>query len=233
MPTRSGNRRSNSKGQNSQRTLGNQDVFRINAKNKNQQLMIDSIANNYVTIAKGAAGVGKSLIAISEAVWMVEKGLMSKVLYSKPIVDFAEQKSLGFLPGDLNEKTLPLLFPVLDNLETFCTPGKARYLLDKKVIEFQPLEFIRGRSLKETVIILDEAQNCSPHAVLSVISRIDKTSRVIILGDPKQVDFKLPVNGLNDAFFRLKNLDNVGLIEFSPKDILRNPFLSHIISRYD
>ena len=143
------------------------ELVRLFAKTENQQRLIDSIAKYPITLCQGAAGVGKTLIALHEAYWLFDKGKISKILYVKPIVDFSEQKSLGFLPGTIDEKVAPLLYPVIDNLSVFMSDAKAKYVIDKKIIEFVPLEFLRGRSLRDTVVIGDEFQNANPHCFLT------------------------------------------------------------------
>jgi phosphate starvation-inducible PhoH-like protein len=211
----------------------NSQIQRIQPKTKNQARLIESIRDNHVTIAAAKSGCGKTLIALYEAVCMMEKGLIDQILYTKPIVEFREQRSLGFMPGDENEKTLPLLAPVFDNLEVFMSSGKSNYLIEKGKIKYQPLEFIRGRSLRNTVIIFDESQNASIHCALSIISRIEESSKVIMLGDPQQRDILLPQNALSDALVRLRGAESVGVVEFTPKDIIRSAFLKEVLTRYD
>lgn len=208
-------------------------VLKLQPKTLNQARLVKSIRNNHVTIASGSAGVGKTLVALHEAVWMMEKGVIDQILYTKPIISFREQNGLGFLPGDLNEKVLPLLAPLLDNLEVFVSPGKIQYLLDKGKIKYQALEYLRGRSLRNTFIVADEFQGISVHGAITVISRIEESSKLVMLGDPKQQDILLPTNALTDALVRLKGVQDVGIIEFSSNDIVRNAFLKTVLSLYD
>lgn len=207
------------------------ELVRLFAKTENQQRLIDSIAKYPITLCQGAAGVGKTLIALHEAYWLFDKGKISKILYVKPIVDFSEQKSLGFLPGTIDEKVAPLLYPVIDNLSVFMSDAKAKYVIDKKIIEFVPLEFLRGRSLRDTVIIGDEFQNANPHCFLTLISRIEESSKAILLGDSCQKDAG-SVDGLQDAFKRLANCPYVGRVNFTSDDITRSSFLKDVIRRY-
>jgi phosphate starvation-inducible PhoH-like protein len=207
-------------------------LIRLHPKTKNQSRLQESIRTNHVTIASGSAGVGKSLIAIHEAVWMLEKGQIDQILYTKPIVSFSKQKSLGFLPGDANEKTLPLLAPMMDNLEVFVSSGKIKYLVDKNKISFMPFEFIRGRSLRNCVILADEMQNASPHDMISIISRIEESSKIVVMGDPNQCDVDLRPNALSDALNRLRGAQHLGIVQFTSNDIVRNAFLKDIFDRY-
>jgi phosphate starvation-inducible protein PhoH and related proteins len=209
------------------------EITRLFAKNNHQQDLINSINKNAITIAVAPAGCGKTLLALHEGVWMLEAGVIDKIIYVKPVVDFAGDKGIGFLPGTVDEKIAPLLLPVLDNISVFTSPGKARYLLDKKQIEYQLLEYVRGRSLRKTLVIADEMQNSNKHTALTLISRLENSSKLVMLGDPRQSDIGLKDNAITDAKHRLKNLSDVGIIEFNTNDIVRSSFLKHIIARYD
>jgi phosphate starvation-inducible PhoH-like protein len=208
-------------------------VTKLFPKTKNQERLIRSISQNHITIASGLAGCGKTLLALHEAVWLLEKGKIDQILYTKPTVNFHEQKGLGFLPGSVDEKVLPLLFPVLDNLDVFVQPGKVKYLLDKKQIQFQLLEYVRGRSLRNCFVICDEFQNVSKAGAITMISRIEESSKLVMVGDPMQSDIKLRDNALSDAIFRLRGADSVGIVEFQRSDIVRSAFLADVIARYD
>lgn len=133
----------------------------------------------------------------------------------------------------VDEKVLPLMFPLLDNLEVFVSSGKIKYMIDKKQIEFQLLEYVRGRSLRNCFVFLDESQNVSPLAALTMISRIEESSKLVIAGDPKQADIKLKSNALEDSIYRLRGAESVGIIQFQKEDIVRSSFLKDVISRYD
>lgn len=133
----------------------------------------------------------------------------------------------------VDEKLLPLMFPLLDNLEVFVSSGKIKYMLDKKQIEFQLLEYVRGRSLRNTFVICDEFQSVSPLGALTMISRIEESSKLVVLGDPKQADIKLKSNALEDSLYRLQGADSVGIVKFQREDIVRSSFLQDVITRYD
>lgn len=211
-----------------------QDFFPIAPKNKSQELLGESIKNNYCSLGIGCAGTGKSLITVYEGVRLLKNRLVDKILYLKPNVGLFQEKGIGFLPGELEEKTLPLLAPVLDNLDAFCSKGFKDSLIKQKKIEYGLLEYLRGRSLNHTYVILDEAQNASKHAILTCLSRISDTSKIVILGDPNQCD--LPPSfksGLTDAGRRLKGVKEVGITYFSPNDRVRNSFLQEALDRYE
>lgn len=194
---------------------------------------MESIRENPITVVNGASGVGKSCIALHEAVHMMQDREIDKILYIKPNVDFGRyERGIGFLKGEMDEKLQPLLYPVIDNLGVFCTPGKAQYMLDKKKIEVGLLEYLRGRSLRRTFVLLDECQNISPHGLLTVITRLGHDSKLVAIGDTMQCDIGLKENALSDAMVRLKGLPEVGIVEFKPEDIVRNGYLHKIIHRY-
>lgn len=209
------------------------DSVYLQVKSQNQAFLRQSIKDNHLTVCSGAAGVGKTLICLNDSYHMMKKGLIDQILYVKPITSAALDSGLGYLPGDLNEKVLPLLAPVLDNLEVFCSKGEAAYLINKGKILFQPLEYLRGRSLRNTFLIFDEAQNASKHVALSVISRIEESSKCVMLGDPSQCDIQLTNNALSDALVRLKNTKSVGIVQFTKNDIIRSAFLKEVLQKYE
>ena len=210
------------------------DIVRVYPRTNAQAELIDSIHTNSITIATGPAGVGKTLVALHEAVQLFHKRKISKILYIKPIVEAQFSKGIGFLPGTLEEKIDPMLAPVKDNLEVFVSPGRAQQMIANKDVEFGLLEYLRGRSLRDTFIILDEAQNTTPQGILTVISRMEESSYLVISGDPAQKDSKNNMmNGLTDAERRLGHLSEVGSVRFTTSDIQRASFLKNVIDAYD
>jgi len=210
------------------------EITRLFAKTDAQAEFMRSLENNVITIGAGVAGVGKTLLALHHAVWLHHKGKIDKIIFLKPNVDMVGERSLGFLPGELDEKVLPLLAPVLDNLEVFCTSGKAKSLIDQKHIECGLLEYMRGRSLNKTFVIYDESQNATPHGVLTMISRLGEDSKLVLLGDPNQRDVdSREQDGLSDALYRLRDLDEVGIVRFGSNDNVRNPHLINVLRRYE
>lgn len=208
------------------------EIIPVHPKTYAQEGMMESICAKPITVASGAAGTGKSLVALYEGIKQLEMGYVDQILYIRPITDFKGEKGMGFLPGTEKEKTDVYLEAVKDNLQVFVSPGKAQYLLGKEQIKFQPLEFIRGRSLRNKFVILDEAQNTTRHGVLTVITRMEESSRLVILGDPAQADVKHKGNdGLTEAISRLTGLKEVGIVKFSPSDIVRSSFLSKVIEK--
>lgn len=210
------------------------DLIRLSPRTKSQEALVDSIHHNPITIAHGPAGVGKTLIALHEAIHLFHKRKIDEVIFIKPIIDVSFSKGIGFLPGTLEEKIDPLLAPVKDNLEVFVSPGKANQMIRSKQVSFGMMETLRGRSLRNKFIILDEAQNTTNAGILTVISRMEESSYLVICGDTCQKDTKTSVeNGLLDATRRLANMREVGIVEFTLEDIQRAGFLKNVIGRYN
>lgn len=201
-----------------------------------QEELWNTFKRNTVTIASGCAGTGKTLIALHYGLHGVASGTFDKVYYVRSDVGVEFQRGRGALPGDLSEKIAPLIAPVLDNLPCIMrSQGAADYLLNKKIIEPVLLEDIRGRSLNEAFIIVDEAQNFLPSHIKTCLSRVGKDSKICLIGDTKQTDMEVfrRENGLVDAIYRLKNLQEVGIVEFAKEDIVRNSVIAHILDRYE
>jgi phosphate starvation-inducible PhoH-like protein len=212
------------------------DVNPFYAKTQSQQDLWKSLNNNTVTIAVGPAGVGKTLTALWFGLSAIQSRAFNKIIYVRSDVGCAHQRGRGALPGTMEEKMLPLLGPVLDNLAIICrSPGASQYLLDKKIVDAMLLEDIRGRSLNEALIIFDEAQNTSPDQVKTVLSRVGEHSRIIVTGDTKQIDLDVfkSHNGLLDCYHRLSKIDQVGTVQFTKSDIVRNGVIADILAAYD
>jgi phosphate starvation-inducible protein PhoH and related proteins len=208
------------------------DIRRIFPKNDNQQKMLDSIQNNHITFVNGFAGTGKTLLSVYSAIMMLEARQIDQIVYIKPNVDMQGERGIGFLKGEIEEKLAPLLLPLLDNLKVFCSPTKARYLVDKGIIKVELLEYLRGRSLDRTFVIFDEAQNCRPHGVLTALTRMTDDSRIVVMGDLMQCDIELWDNGLRDAFSRYVGCKSVGFVKFEDHQwIYRNSFIKDILKR--
>ena len=209
------------------------EIWEIHPKTENQALLSRSIHENMITIASGEAGVGKTLIALYEGAKSLSWNKYDQIIYIKSINDFKGQKSIGFLPGDLNEKIQPLLAPVRDNMRVFMHEGKAEEWLRKGKVEFQLVEYLRGRSFRDKYVILDEAQNFDKHGLLTVISRMEESSKLIILGDPMQSDIKnQSVDGLTDCINRMESASYVGYVPFTGKDCQRSIYAQDIHRRY-
>ena len=196
----------------------------------------NTLKRNTVTIASGVAGSGKTLMALHFGLSGVASGDFEKVYYVRSDVGVEYQRGRGALPGDMSEKIAPLIAPIFDNLPCIMrSQGAAEYLLNKKIIDPILLEDIRGRSLNEAFVIVDESQNFLPQQIKTCLSRVGKDSKICLIGDTKQTDMEVfrRENGLVDAIHRLRNLTEVGIVEFMKEDIVRNSVIAHILDRYD
>lgn len=212
------------------------DVTPFYAKTDSQEDLWKSLNKNTVTIAVGPAGVGKTLVALWFGLSAIKARAFTKVVYVRSDVGCAHQRGRGALPGTMEEKMAPLIGPVMDNLSVICrSQGSAEYLMDKKIIDPMMLEDIRGRSLNDSLIIFDEAQNASPDQVKTVLSRVGENSRIIVTGDTRQIDLDAfrSNNGLIDCYNRLSHLDTVGRVQFTKSDIVRNGVIADILAAYD
>lgn len=207
----------------------------LTPRNQAQKEFQQSLHNNIVTIAFGSAGTGKTLIAINYALAGLAAKNYEKIVYIRPDVGTDFQRGRGSLPGEKFDKSLPLLAPLLDNLDVFCQSGFKKYLLEKELIEYVYLEDIRGRSFNNTFVLGDEFQGSTVSQFKTLITRIGTGSTLAIIGDTTQCDVSALQynNGLLDAKNRLRGLKNVGMVEFTVDDIVRNPILKHILRRYE
>ena len=163
---------------------------------------------------------------------MLEKGEVKRIILSRPAVEAGE--NLGFLPGDMKEKVDPYLRPLYDALYDMLSAEKTAQLIEKNVIEIAPLAFLRGRTLKDAAIILDEAQNCTIPQMKMVLTRIGEKSKMIITGDPSQTDLPRHVkSGLHDALEVLRRVENMAIITFGNRDVVRHKLVSQIVQAYD
>jgi phosphate starvation-inducible protein PhoH and related proteins len=209
-----------------------QDYVPVSARTEGQKRLVDSIRSNPITICTGFAGSGKSLIALYEAVQFQKQQLVRDVLYSKPIVQWDGLEGIGFLPGEASDKLEPLLWPVKDNLQVFCNAGFMNYLLNKKRIEPILLQDLRGRSLNDTFLIVDEAASVTPKVAEMILTRIGDRSKIVLMGDSRQKDSKNKYeNGLEDAKRRLCGVDGVGIVELDFSDVIRGTGLCGAIQQ--
>jgi phosphate starvation-inducible PhoH-like protein len=187
-----------------------------------------------LTILTGPPGTAKTLLSIHAACEKLHKREIEKIYYVKPIVSAPGEQGLGFLPGNLEEKIAPHIMPIRDSLAVFMQKGKADYLLEKKVIEFLPIEHLRGRSLHRCMIIADEMQNATIHSVMTILTRLGDSSNIALLGDVVQRDLagRFGGDGLSDALTRLRALDEVGHVDFGFNDIVRSGFVKSVIKAY-
>lgn len=204
----------------------------IRAKTLGQKQYIHAIENKDLVFGIGPAGTGKTYLAVVKAVQALKEGKVRRIILTRPAVEAGE--SLGFLPGDLKEKVDPYLRPLYDALHDVLGREHATRLVEREVIEIAPLAYMRGRTLEEAFIILDEAQNTTPEQMKMFLTRLGFGSKMIITGDDTQVDLPRGItSGLNIAVQRLKIMPEIAFIQFESTDVVRHPLVQKIIDAYE
>ncbi len=204
----------------------------IAPRNANQARMVKSFAENDLTFALGPAGTGKTYIAIALAVSALKNKQCRKIILSRPAVEAGEK--LGFLPGDMKDKIDPYLQPLYDALEDMLPAQKLKEYMESQTIQIAPLAFMRGRTLNDAVIILDEAQNTTRHQMKMFLTRLGMNGKMIITGDTTQIDLpRSTPSGLLQALRILKGVKGIGRIEYEKKDIVRHPLVQRIVDAYE
>ena len=203
----------------------------ISPKSINQKLYIDSIRKNNLVFGVGAAGTGKTYLAVAAAVSYLNLKKVKKIVLTRPAVEAGEK--LGFLPGDLNEKVDPYLKPLFDALNDMLDFDTISRLIDRSTIEIAPLAFMRGRTLNDAFIILDEAQNTTSAQMKMFLTRIGLNSRVIVTGDTSQIDLDKNIkSGLIEAQSILRDIDGISFCDFNENDVVRHSLVKKIIEAY-
>ncbi len=203
----------------------------INARTFGQKKYLHAVHDNDIIFAIGPAGTGKTYQAVAMGVSALKNRSVDRIIITRPAVEAGEH--LGFLPGDLKDKVDPYLTPLYDALNDMIQKDKLKYYLDNKIIEIAPLAYMRGRTLHNSFIILDEAQNVTPMQMKMFLTRLGVTSKAIITGDVTQID--LPNNnqsGLIDAVRLLKKIDGIAFVEFNENDVVRHRLVKNIIKAY-
>jgi len=204
----------------------------ILAKTKNQKALVDMLKHNQLVFAVGPAGTGKTYTGVAIAAKALKEKEIKKIILTRPAVEAGE--NLGYLPGDLKEKLDPYMQPLYDALRDMIPTVKLNKLLNDKVIEIAPLAFMRGRTLDNAFVILDEAQNTTPAQMKMFLTRMGMNAKFMVTGDPGQVD--LPrniISGLKDALMILKDKKNIGIVHLNDKDVMRHPIVKKIIDSYN
>jgi len=204
----------------------------IKAKTKNQKKLVDLVEKNDIVFAIGPAGTGKTYTGVAMAIKALKNKLVKKIILTRPAVEAGE--SLGFLPGDLKDKVDPYLRPLYDALDDMLPTDKLKFFMENRVIEVAPLAFMRGRTLDNAFIILDEAQNCTSAQIKMFLTRLGPNAQCIITGDLSQID--LPRNqtsGLYKALDILADVKGIGRVNLSAEDVVRHRLVKEIIKRYD
>ena len=204
----------------------------IKGRSENQQYLIDSFNKNDMIFAVGPAGTGKTYLSIALAVKAMKEKNAKKIILSRPAVEAGEK--LGFLPGDMKDKIDPYLQPLYDALEDMIPAAKLQDMMDKHIIQIASLAFMRGRTLSDAVVILDEAQNTTPAQIRMFLTRMGWNTKMIITGDMTQID--LPheqKSGLKEALQLLSGIEGISVVEFNKKDIVRHKLVTRIVNAYE
>ncbi|MBJ2194971.1 MAG: PhoH family protein [Muribaculaceae bacterium] len=203
----------------------------ISARTPTQQNLVRTFQKNDLTFALGPAGTGKTYVAIALAVKALKNREVKKIILSRPAVEAGEK--LGFLPGDMKDKIDPYLQPLYDALEDMVPAMKLKEYMETKVIQIAPLAFMRGRTLNDAVIVLDEAQNTTTHQIKMFLTRLGVNAKMIITGDVTQIDLPRSVcSGLVQALRILHDIPGIGRVEFGKKDIVRHQLVQRIVEAY-
>lgn len=204
----------------------------ITARTENQQLLVKAFEENDLVFATGPAGSGKTFVAIALAVKALKNKEVRKIILSRPAVEAGEK--LGFLPGEMKDKLDPYLQPLYDALQDMIPAVKLKEYMENNVIQIAPLAFMRGRTLNDAVIILDEAQNTTTHQIKMFLTRLGMNAKMIVTGDMTQIDLPASAtSGLKEAMGILKNVPGIGRVEFNKKDIVRHKLVQRIVEAYD
>ena len=204
----------------------------IKGRSENQQRLIDEFEKNDMVFAVGPAGTGKTYLSIALAVKALKEKTAKRIILSRPAVEAGEKP--GFLPGDMKDKIDPYLQPLYDALEDMLPATKLQDMMEKHVIQIAPLAFMRGRTLSDAVVILDEAQNTTPAQLRMFLTRMGWNTKMIITGDMTQIDLpKSQLSGLKEALRVLSGIEGIGVVELNKKDIVRHKLVTRIVNAYE
>ncbi len=204
----------------------------IKSRSENQQQLIDAYEKNDMVFAVGPAGTGKTYLSIALAVKALKEKAVKKIILSRPAVEAGEK--LGFLPGDMKDKIDPYLQPLYDALEDMIPAVKLQDMMEKHIIQIAPLAFMRGRTLSDAVVILDEAQNTTSQQIRMFLTRMGMNTKMIITGDLTQIDLpREQRSGLKEALKILDGVEGIGVVKLGQKDIVRHKLVTRIVNAYD
>ena len=203
----------------------------IKSRSENQQRLIDAFNKNDMTFAVGPAGSGKTYLSIALAVKALKEKAVKKIILSRPAVEAGEK--LGFLPGDMKDEIDPYLQPLYDALEDMLPASRLQDMMDKHVIQIAPLAFMRGRTLSDAIVILDEAQNTTPAQIRMFLTRMGWNTKMIITGDMTQIDLpRGQKSGLKEALEILSDIEGISVVNLTQKDIVRHKLVTRIVDAY-
>ena len=204
----------------------------IKSRSENQQRLIDAFEQNDMVFAVGPAGTGKTYLSIALAVRALKEKSAKRIILSHPAVEAGEK--LGFLPGDMKDKIDPYLQPLYDALEDMLPATKLQDMMEKHIIQIAPLAFMRGRTLSDAIVILDEAQNTTPAQLRMFLTRMGWNTKMVITGDMTQIDLpRSQTSGLREALRILHGIEGIGVVELNKKDIVRHKLVTRIVNAYE
>jgi len=203
-------------------------IRKVRPRSDNQRLLMEAIDAKPLTIAVGPAGTGKTYLAICAAVDALESGTVARIVLSRPAVEAGE--NLGFLPGDMREKLDPYLRPLWDALNDRLGAKRLRQNLDDGTIEIAPVAFMRGRTLNNSFVLIDEAQNCTYGQLKMLLTRLGWHSTMVMTGDPDQTDLLPELSGLGSIAQRLEGFDDVSVVRLADQDVVRHPLVGRMLS---
>ena len=200
---------------------------KIKPHNANQAALLEAMAKNSLVVAVGPAGTGKTYLAISAAVEAMEAGRVDRIVLSRPAVEAGE--SIGFLPGDLQEKMAPFLRPLYDALNDRLGSKRLKQLLAEGAIEIAPIGYMRGRTLNNAFVVIDEAQNCTYGQIKMLLTRLGWHSTMVLTGDPDQSDLLQGMSGFADISKRLEAVEGISVVRLNDQDIVRHPLVASML----
>ena len=204
----------------------------IKSRSENQQKLIDAYEKNDMVFAVGPAGTGKTYLSIALAVRALKDKMAKKIILSRPAVEAGEK--LGFIPGDMKDKIDPYLQPLYDSLEDMIPAVKLQDMMEKHIIQIAPLAFMRGRTLSDAIVILDEAQNTTSQQIRMFLTRMGTNTKMIITGDMTQIDLPRDQrSGLKEALKILEGVEGIGVVNLGQKDIVRHKLVTRIVNAYE
>jgi phosphate starvation-inducible PhoH-like protein len=200
----------------------------VKAKGKGQQSLMDAIDRENLVLALGPAGTGKTYLAIAKAVEALEANKVGRIVLSRPAVEAGE--SLGYLPGAMEDKLAPYLRPLYDALQDRLSAKRLKSLMAEGLIEIAPVGFMRGRTLNNAFVVIDEAQNCTFSQIKMLLTRLGWNSTMVVTGDPAQTDLLPELSGLAEAARRLETLKDVAVVRLQDQDIVRHPLVARMLT---
>jgi phosphate starvation-inducible PhoH-like protein len=201
----------------------------VKPRSEGQRVFMEAIDNHNLVLALGPAGTGKTYLAITKAVEALEKGQIGRIVLSRPAVEAGE--TLGFLPGDMEEKLAPYLRPLYDALQDRLSPKQLKAMMAEGLIEIAPIGFMRGRTLNNAFVVIDEAQNCTYVQIKMLLTRLGWNSTMVVTGDPMQSDLLHGLSGLGEAAERLAETPGVGIVRLAAEDVVRHPLVATMLEK--